>query len=78
MAYENKTYDWINYTKTMTGNIADDIYDSSTIWYGEAPTYEILDPDLTPWQPLEDWNDYVGIAEAMKAIELGLDQEVGT
>lgn len=58
--------------QTFTG--CDDEYD---IWYGEAPTYEILDPDLTPWQPLEDWNDYVGILEAMKAIEYGLDKVVG-
>ena len=38
------------------------------------PFYDILEDG--PWSPLYEYEDYVGIAHAILAEELGLDKEV--
>jgi len=47
--------------------------DSNTeMWFGETNPVEFCDPATTPWQPLYHEEDYQGIADQLKAEEMGL------
>ena len=77
------TYHPKDYAITWDGNKVDTwTYGSGTDWTTTTSTdfmcegetiYEILEDG--PWSPLYEYEDYVGIAHAILAEELGLDEE---
>ena len=64
-------YRW-EFQPTMTGTECE-----TQVWFGttEEPTFV---PEHEGYWELYDYEDYVGLAHAILAMELGLDQMVGT
>jgi len=61
--------DYTHYTWSTTGSGFDG---DCEIWYGGTLEVGICDPATTPWQELYHEGDYQGIADQLKAEEMGL------
>ena len=64
-------YKW-EFNPTMTGTEAE-----TQVWFGTTEEPEFYDDHAGYWE-IYDYEDYVGLMQAVLAMELGLDEEVGT
>ena len=60
------------YTWTSRGDVDSGWVEMDNVWYGEQEEVEWYDPATTQWEELYHEEDFQGIANQLRAEELGL------